>query len=205
MPEFSDLNVKHAHPSFPAIAGKGDHPKGGGRGVGLDDTLSTTVKRRVRRPFHRARARSPLPRLHGGGSNASHPRASCLVIARSQRVRPEVAGPMTGSATKQSRAEPPDSDELTLGTAALDCFAALAMTKKRKGKRNADRRLLQPAVQLARPRILRDALACRRSTAVLTYGLSPVARDFRPGFLGRGESARSCNARPTGAETCPQF
>jgi hypothetical protein len=28
-----------------------------------------------------------------------------LVIARSQRVRPEVAGPMTGSATKQSSAE----------------------------------------------------------------------------------------------------
>jgi hypothetical protein len=29
---------------------------------------------------------------------------SLLVIARSQRVRPEVAGPMTGSATKQSSA-----------------------------------------------------------------------------------------------------
>jgi hypothetical protein len=28
--------------------------------------------------------------------------APSLVIARSQRVRPEVAGPMTGSATKQS-------------------------------------------------------------------------------------------------------
>jgi hypothetical protein len=27
---------------------------------------------------------------------------SSIVIARSQRVRPEVAGPMTGSATKQS-------------------------------------------------------------------------------------------------------
>jgi hypothetical protein len=27
----------------------------------------------------------------------------CIVIARSQWVRPEVAGPMTGSATKQSR------------------------------------------------------------------------------------------------------
>jgi hypothetical protein len=44
-------------------------------------------------------------------------------------------------------------------------------------------------VQLARPRILQDALACRRSTAVLTDGLSPVARDFRPGFLGRGKNA----------------
>ena len=28
-----------------------------------------------------------------------------LVIARRQRVRPEVAGPMTGSAPKQSRAQ----------------------------------------------------------------------------------------------------
>jgi hypothetical protein len=40
-----------------------------------------------------------------------------FVIARSQRVQPEVAGPMTGSATKQSsRAR------------RLDCLAALAMT-----------------------------------------------------------------------------
>ena len=59
-------------------------------------------------------------------------------------------------------------------------------TTKKKRKRNADKRFVQLAVQLARPRILRDALACRRSTAVLTYGLSPVARDFRPGLLGRG-------------------
>ena len=62
-------------------------------------------------------------------------------------------------------------------------------TKKKKGKRNAGRRFFQPAVQLARPRTLRDALACRRSTAALTCGLSPAARDFRPGFLGRGENA----------------
>jgi hypothetical protein len=60
---------------------------------------------------------------------------------------------------------------------------------KKKGKRNAGRRLLQPAVQLARPLPLRGQLACRRSTAVLTDGLSPAARDFRPGFLGRGENA----------------
>jgi hypothetical protein len=32
--------------------------------------------------------------------------ACSVVIARSQRVRPEVAGPMTGSATKQSSAAP---------------------------------------------------------------------------------------------------
>ena len=40
--------------------------------------------------------------------------------------------------------------------ARLDCFASLAMTdgrtNQKEGKRNADRRLLQPAVQLARPR-----------------------------------------------------
>jgi hypothetical protein len=43
----------------------------------------------------------PLPRsvsLRGGGRT--------VVIARSQRVRPEVAGPMTSSATKQSKASP---------------------------------------------------------------------------------------------------
>jgi hypothetical protein len=62
--EFSDANVKQRrmHSSCPAKAGKGDHPKGGGSGVGLNETLSTTLKRRVRRPFHRARARSPFPR-----------------------------------------------------------------------------------------------------------------------------------------------
>jgi len=40
-----------------------------------------------------------------------------VVIARSQRARAKSRGPMTGSATKQSRA------------AELDCFATLAMTK----------------------------------------------------------------------------
>jgi hypothetical protein len=43
----------------------------------------------------------PLPRsvsLRGGGRT--------VVIARSQRVRPEVAGPMTSSATKQSKTSP---------------------------------------------------------------------------------------------------
>jgi hypothetical protein len=49
-----------------------------------------------------AREVSKRPTFHG-------------VIARSQRVRPEVAGPMTGSATKQSR---------TL-ISELDCFASL--------------------------------------------------------------------------------
>src|ERR1700733_2793487 len=50
---------------LPAKAGKGDHAKRGGRGVGLNATLSTTARRRVRRPFHRARARSPSPVFTG--------------------------------------------------------------------------------------------------------------------------------------------
>ena len=58
-----------------------------------------------------------------------------FVIARSQRVRPEVAGPMTGSATKQSRA---------LWLKRLDCFASLAMTKARHTLPwRAPRRVLQ--------------------------------------------------------------
>jgi hypothetical protein len=36
----------------------------------------------------------------------TEPEPAGLVIARSQRVRPEVAGPMTGSATKQSSSAP---------------------------------------------------------------------------------------------------
>jgi hypothetical protein len=61
----------------------------------------------------------------------------------------------------------------------------------RKSERiwNADRRSIQPAVLLARPRLQQEAHAYRRSTAALTCGLSPAERDFRPGFLGRGENA----------------
>jgi hypothetical protein len=51
--------------SAPAIAGEGDRPKGGGGGAGHDDTLATKAKRRVRGPFHRARARSPFPASRG--------------------------------------------------------------------------------------------------------------------------------------------
>jgi len=66
----------------------------------------------------------------------------CLVTARSQRVRPEVAGPMTGSATKQSGgAMRACFVDLRNETAQLDCFASLAMTTKEKRKRNADRRV----------------------------------------------------------------
>lgn len=36
---------------------------------------------------------------------------------------------------------------------------------------------------------IRSTLACRRSTAALIHGLSPVARGSRPGFLGLGRSA----------------
>src|ERR1700733_11872528 len=60
-----------------------------------------------------------------------------------------------------------------------------------KKVREAERRQMpiQSAVLLARPRIQQDAHIYRRSTAVLTDGLSPAARDFRPGFLGRDKSA----------------
>src|SRR5580700_443842 len=70
--------------SAPAIAGEGDRPKGGGGRAGLDATpahqgelgaddncLSTTTKRRVKRPLHHVRSLrelqwSPSP-LRGGG------------------------------------------------------------------------------------------------------------------------------------------
>jgi hypothetical protein len=64
--------------SCPAKAGKGDHPKGGGRGVELNDTLSTTAKRRVRRPLHHA-SHGPPPPLSRG-------RISAPVLAA--RMRP---------------------------------------------------------------------------------------------------------------------
>jgi hypothetical protein len=41
-----------------------------------------------------------------------------------------------------------------------------------------------------RPRVQRDALASRRSTAALTEVSRPRLFDFRPGFLGRGPGGR---------------
>jgi hypothetical protein len=65
----------------------------------------------------------------GGWQNSGAERVAGMilyvVIARSQRVRPEVAGPMTSSATKQSMAR----------AAQLDCFASLAMTRARQTPR----------------------------------------------------------------------
>src|ERR1700676_2680633 len=46
------------------------------------------------------------------------------------------------------------------------------------------------------------ALACRRSTAALTRGLSPLSLSFRPGFLGRGRH-HSFARRALAAPTCP--
>ncbi len=74
----------------------------------------------------------------------------------------------------------------------MDCRVKPGNDERKNGQEriwNADRRSIQPAVLLARPRLQQEAHAYRRSTAALTCGLSPAARDFRPGFLGRGENA----------------
>ncbi len=47
--------------SRPAIAGRGDRPKGGGRGAGNNESLSTKVERRVRRPLHHPALASQAP------------------------------------------------------------------------------------------------------------------------------------------------
>jgi hypothetical protein len=80
-------------------------------------------------------------------------------------------------------------------TAALDCFAPLAMTNGRKNgrkiKREAERRQtrIQPSAPYGRGSVLCGA----RSPSAFHHGsdakASAVARDFRPGFLGRGKSA----------------
>ena len=72
----------------------------------------------------------------------------------------------------------------------------------KKGKRNADRRLLQPAVQLARPlppsfilprmrgRIKEGAARLSAFHRGSRWGSIPSPScDFRPGFLGRGKNA----------------
>ncbi len=57
------------------------------------------------------------------------------------------------------------------GGACLYLPATPRSPSKRKRKRNADRREVQPAVLLVRPRIQRDAHIYRRSTAALPLGL----------------------------------
>ena len=73
--------------SCPAIPGKGDHlqlaqqAKDGGRGAGIDDSPSTKANRRVRRPFHRARARSPSPVFTGEDEE------NAISFSRCSRIR----------------------------------------------------------------------------------------------------------------------
>jgi hypothetical protein len=61
--------------SFPAKAGKGDHlaQQDGGRGAGLDASLSSQEFRRVLRPLHRA---SPWPTLRVGVPKVRRPKAA---------------------------------------------------------------------------------------------------------------------------------
>ena len=87
------------------------------------------------------------------------------------------------------------------GKPARCSLITLRFIRATKEIREAERRQtrIQPSASFRmRQRAQRSTLACRRSTAVLTDGLSPVSRDFRPGFLGRGESVRSCAPAPTG-------
>ena len=63
-----------------------------------------------------------------------------------------------------------------------------------RGKRNAESaessyRTLQCGTAPA------GALACRRSTAALTRGLSPLSLSSRPGFLGRGRKTHCLDGR----------
>ncbi len=71
----------------------------------------------------------------------------------------------------------------------------------REGARGAERRKAhQPcAVPAKHGGASCDAPAFRRSTLrLLPSGRWPLGRNSRPGFLGRGRSARSCKPAPTG-------
>ena len=99
-----------------------------------------------------------------------------FVIARSQRVRPKVAGPMTGSATKQSSPAPRSwIASLTPATTSKNILAARRrpsfattkpvqtlsrLRKKKRGERSAERRI-QP--MSAAQTCVRKRAACLRS------------------------------------------
>jgi hypothetical protein len=50
----------------PREAGEGDHAERGGGGLGVDASLASQNNRPLRRPSHRANARSPSPLSRGG-------------------------------------------------------------------------------------------------------------------------------------------
>jgi hypothetical protein len=83
-----------------------------------------------------------------------------------------------------------------------------ALPPKNEGRRSAEKARLSreavprigcchPYALRARPRVQRDALAFRRSTAALSEVSRPRLFDFRPGFLGRG------SPRALPALSCP--
>jgi hypothetical protein len=122
------------------------------------------------------------------------------VIARSQRVRPEVAAPMTGSATKPIQCRAADIFADDARYTELDCFASLAMTKRDHNEQKGSGTPTSAFVQPPHHRMRRASSGTRSPVGVpprlLPSGLSPLGRDSRPGFLGRGGSASSYQARP---------
>src|SRR5580704_1830338 len=99
----------------------------------------------------------------------------------------------------------------------LPTKATNLVASKNEGRRSAGRRdcpvgprhAADVAIHLRfgrRPRVQRDALASRRSTAALSEVSRPRLFDFRPGFLGRGSSralpALSCPS-PAAAPRAP--
>jgi hypothetical protein len=144
--------------SAPAIAGEGDRPKGGGGGAGLNatsaiqenigvyiDRLAAATTRRVQRPLHHAARGPPPPLSRGGWRELPRSRGACA---------PEF------------------------------CQASHHFClQKNKGRRSAGRRncpvdprharrRCHPLALRARPRVQRDALASRRSTAALAEALT---------------------------------
>ncbi len=159
----------------------------------------------------------PPHRFAGGGKNQSSQkhrgsrgarRARVLQVIASQRVRPEVAGPMTGSAT-QSSVVRGSRHCVSLPKRRLDGFVSLAMTKKGGGTPTSALSILRAIGRGARSSQTVHA-SPRTQSASERARLSAFHRGSRlrdcssrrlsvgPCFLGRGRSVRSSTAAPTG-------
>ena len=156
------------------------------------------VKRRVRRPFHRARAvadasrrrllkyggqrpPSPLSRFRGGGSKSGHALTS-RVIARHCEERSDEAiqcGRCAGLGGRR------------FCIAALDCFASLAMTKVRTIEREAERRQtrIQPSAPYGRGSVLSGA---RSPVGVPPRLLLEMSEHLRPASGQASWDAAAC-------------
>jgi hypothetical protein len=127
------------------------------------------------------RARSSSDEIRQWIGRMHRDRMRQLLARMSQWVRPEVAGPMTGSAKSGN-----DGPGSRCSRVSLRSPRATKGRKKEKGSRTPVGADFQPPQLLLRQRACQSAHAFRRSTTALAQGsVSSRRLSVGPGFVGR--------------------